>query len=340
MKQKVVLIPAYEPEESFINLIKELSKTDFEIVVVDDGSGKNFKKIFDEVSKYSKVISYPNNQGKGYALKQGLKYIKDKYTSYVVVTMDCDGQHTIEDASKLSDISIKNPKSLILGKRLRNEKTPLRSKLGNSITRFIYKITTGLDVYDTQTGLRAFTDELMELLIDIDGNRYEYEMNVLLVCSSNKIKIKEIEISTIYINNNSNSHFNAIKDSIRIYKQLIKFSLSSLISFIVDYLLYTIIILISNNLLLSNIIARIISSITNYTINKKMVFKSKGKTFKSIIEYFLLVIIILTINTFILNILVNNLLINPILSKLLVEISLFTISYIIQQKIILKKDTK
>ena len=223
MKTKVVLIPAYEPEENFIKLIKELSNTDFQIVVVDDGSGKKYKKIFDEISKYAKVISYPTNRGKGYALKKGLKHIKDNYNSYVIVTMDCDGQHTIKDALKISEQSLKNNNKLILGKRIRNEKTPLRSKIGNSITRFIYKLTTGLDVYDTQTGLRAFTDELIDFFIDVEGDRYEYEMNVLLNCSKDKIKITELPIETIYIDNNSNSHFKTIKDSFKIYKRLLKF---------------------------------------------------------------------------------------------------------------------
>lgn len=338
MKTKVVLIPAYEPSKEFINLIKELSKTEFEIVVVDDGSGKDYKDIFDKASKYAKVISYEENKGKGYALKKGLKYIKDTYSSFVVVTMDCDGQHTIKDAIKLSDECINNKNTLILGKRIRGNKTPLRSKIGNAITRFIYKITTGLDVYDTQTGLRAFSDKLIDLLIDVKGDRYEYEMNVLLKCSSNKIKIKEVEITTIYIDNNSNSHFNAIKDSIRIYKELIKFSLSSLISFIIDYILYTLFILLSNKLIISNILARVISSITNYTINKKIVFKNKRKISKTIIEYIILSIFILSINTIILNILVNKLMVNAIVAKLLVEIFLFSISYIVQQKFIFKKE--
>lgn len=338
MKTKIALIPAYEPENNFIDLIKELATTDFEIVVIDDGSGEKYKNIFNKISKHAKVISYQANQGKGYALKTGLKYIKDNYSSYIVVTMDCDGQHTVKDAINLADICQKNNNSLILGKRIRSNKTPIRSRIGNSITRLIYRITTGLDVYDTQSGLRAFSDKLLPLLVDIDGDRYEYEMNVLLECSKQKIKIKEVKIETIYIDNNSNSHFNTIKDSILVYKEIIKFSLSSLISFIIDYLLYTLLIILSNNLVLSNIIARIISATTNYIINKNLVFQNKKNISKSVIEYFLLSIIILTINTLILNILVNKLFINSILAKLFVEIFLFTISYTIQHKFIFKKD--
>lgn len=141
---------------------------------------------------------------------------------YVVITVDCDGQHSVSDTLNLLNVCEKNPKDLILGKRLREGKIPLRSRLGNAITRFIYRITTGLDVYDTQTGLRAFSKTLVPFMLDIEGDRFEYEMNVLLNCPKNKIKIREVEIKTIYINNNSGSHFNPLKDSFEIYKEILK----------------------------------------------------------------------------------------------------------------------
>ena len=222
-KRIIILIPAYEPDNKLFNLVNELSIENTNIVVIDDGSGLSYKEIFDKCKEHANVISYETNKGKGYAIKTGLQYIKDNYKEpYIVVTMDSDGQHRVSDAKKLiKEIDI-NEKILILGKRIRNNSTPLRSKIGNSITRFIYRMTTGLDVYDTQSGLRVFNNTLVDYLIDIEGNRFEYEMNVLLKCAINKIKIKEVEIETIYIDNNSGSHFNTIKDSYRIYKDIIK----------------------------------------------------------------------------------------------------------------------
>lgn len=223
-EQNIVLIPAYEPDNKLIKLVKELSKEKLEIIIVDDGSGSNYKEIFDKCEQFAKVISYEINQGKGYALKTGLKYIKENYKKpYIIVTMDSDGQHTIKDAKKLMKESFQNRNTLYLGKRIRNGKTPIRSRLGNGITRFVYKIITGLDIYDTQTGLRAFSDELIDYMLEIEGNRFEYEMNVLLKCSKDKVKMSEIEITTIYEANNLGSHFNSIKDSYRIYKYIIKF---------------------------------------------------------------------------------------------------------------------
>ena len=222
----IILIPSYEPDNRLINLVNELSNENTNIIIVDDGSGPSHKYIFDKCKDYADVISYEINNGKGYALKTGLKYIKDKFKEpYIVVTMDSDGQHRVSDAKKLIKEIDENKKILILGKRIRNDNTPLRSKIGNSITRFIYRLTTNLDVYDTQSGLRVFNNTLVDFLLDIEGRRFEYEMNVLLKCAIDKIEIREVEIETIYIDNNSGSHFNAIKDSYRIYKDIIKNSI-------------------------------------------------------------------------------------------------------------------
>ena len=215
--KKVVLIPSYEPNNLLIELVKKIK---YDIIVVNDGSNSNYNQIFKEVEEYAKVISYDNNMGKGYALKTGLKYIKDIYKNkYIVITMDSDGQHSVSDIEKL--INEVNDNTLVLGKRLRGEKTPLRSYLGNSITRFIFRTVTKKDIYDTQTGFRAFNNSLVDYMLNVEGNRFEYEMNVLLY--SNDINIKEVNIETIYIENNKNSHFNALKDSIKIYKQIFKY---------------------------------------------------------------------------------------------------------------------
>lgn len=330
----VVLIPAYEPTLKMIDLLKDLKKYNLDIVVVNDGSKEEYNDIFEEAQKYSIVLKHKNNLGKGAALKTGLKYITKTQKDTLIITVDCDGQHSIKDILKIIDYSLKNPNELVLGKRLRNKKIPIKSKFGNAITRFFYKTITGLDVYDTQTGLRAFSSKLIPFMLKINGDRFEYEMNVLLKCPSNNIKIKEIEIETIYIDNNSHSHFNPIKDSILIYKEIFKFLMSSFISFIIDYITYTILLLITNKLLVSNIIARVISATINFNINKKIVFNNKTKNNKLIIKYFLLAISILIVNTFLLNILVNMFLLNKYLAKILVEIILLFISWIVQKKVI------
>lgn len=325
--KKIVLIPAYEPDDKLIELVKKLK---CDVIVVNDGSNKDYDKIFDEVKKYAKVITYDVNKGKGYALKTGLKYIKDNYkNNYVIITMDCDGQHSINDLDKLYNYAKENKNTLVLGKRLRGDNTPLRSYLGNSITKFIYKIVTKKDIYDTQTGYRAFSNELIDYHLNIPGNRYEYEMNTLLYL--NDIKIKEIEVETIYIENNKNSHFNGLKDSFRIYKQIIKFSSISIMSFLIDYIFYIFFNMLFN-ISLSNIFARVISATFNYSMNKRVVFNSKNSIYKSLPKYILLAIFILLFNTCILNLFVYFGL-DKYISKIISELLSFVISFIIQKKV-------
>ena len=219
----IVLIPAYNPDENLLKLLETIDKA-CDIVVVNDGSKKKCDKIFSKVFEYGHLITYKKNKGKGYALKSGFKYIKENYQEYSLVCMDCDMQHKFSDAYKLLEYSNAHPNELVLGKRDFSKKAPFRSKLGNSIIRKIYKNATGKYIYDTQTGLRAFSNKLMDYMLNNDGNRFEYEMNVLLNLNKNNIKVHEIDIETIYIDNNKKSTYNIVMDSYRIYKEVKKWS--------------------------------------------------------------------------------------------------------------------
>ena len=341
----IALIPAYEPEENMLDLLENIKKdTDMDIVVVNDGSSDACKDIFSKAKEFAKVLEHEVNKGKGRALKTGLNYINDNYKGeYIVVTMDADGQHTIEDALKICDLVKKSPDILVLGKRFFGEDVPLRSRFGNAMTRLVYKIATGVKVYDTQTGLRAFSYKLVPLMLEIKGERYEYEINVLMECSKNNIEIKEIDIATIYINDNSGSHFNVFKDSYRIYKEIFKFCAASIICFLVDYALYCIGLVFTVSLgkglstVVSNVFARIVSSVLNFTLNKKVVFKRKGNTLKLAISYFMLALCILAGNTIVLKMFVEVFNIDTKIAKLITELIFFIISWFIQKFLIFKK---
>ena len=344
-KRRIALIPAYEPDEVLLSLLDELVRTGFEIIVVDDGSSSRCNDIFEKVQKYGVLLRNEKNLGKGAALKKGLSYIRDSvHENAVAVTLDADGQHTAADALKVCIEAENNPKTLILGSRQLNGNTPFRSRIGNSVTRWIYRISTGVKVYDTQTGLRAFDTELLPELCGVQGERYEYEMNVLLDFARKHIPIKEVGIETIYINNNAASHFNTLYDSARIYKQILKFSASSLTAFAVDYLAYMLISLVTSSLgstaslVVSNITARLISGSVNFSLNRKFVFKDKSNIFQAAVKYILLAAVILIGNTLVLNLLVTELEFNRYISKLLTEMLFFVLSFLTQRFLVFKKE--
>ena len=351
---RIALIPAFEPDLKLVNTVRELRKTGFEVVIVNDGSGSRYHEVFEEAAAYGAVLSYRKNRGKGAVLKDGLRYIRQRYQPpYTVVTVDADGQHKTADAVRCCQEAEKQPEALILGSRRDDGgqvRVPLRSRFGNALTRKIFRIRTGVSVYDTQTGLRAFSDRLVPPLLNIPGDRYEYEMNMLLVFADQKRPIVEIPVSKIYIDGNETSHFDPVKDSIRIYRcilkvpDVVKFGLSSLIGFLTDYGAYTALVTMVGwmgapavfAVTISNILARALSATVNFTINRKYVFRSREKTAVSAFQYAILAAAILAGNTILLNILVEGAGISRYLAKLVTELTFFTLSWIVQKWIIFK----
>ena len=118
-KKCTVLIPAYEPEETMIALLKELRETtDWSVVIVDDGSGPDFAPLFETARQYALVTGYTENHGKGYALRRGMVYIKQYLPdTEIILTMDADGQHKVPDAVRVVKKSAALGRSLVIGSR-------------------------------------------------------------------------------------------------------------------------------------------------------------------------------------------------------------------------------
>lgn len=223
-----ILIPAYKPDMRLVELTNLLlTHDDLRVVVVDDGSGEGFRDVFSALDGRVHFITYPVNKGKGGALKTGIKYIYDNMPECErLITADADGQHTYPDIQKVIEKSIECPGALVLGSREFDGDVPFRSKFGNSLTRLVFSVATGVRVRDTQTGLRGFDREGMKAFLDVPGERYEYEINVLLVAARSKTPIHEVTIKTVYINDNESSHFNPVKDSMKIYSCIFRFAFS------------------------------------------------------------------------------------------------------------------
>ena len=344
MKRKLAVIPAFEPDESLIDIASALSDNGIEVIIVNDGSSSDYDEIFRAGSEFATVLSYKKNQGKGHALKYAYKHILKHYSNpLTIVTADADGQHKLEDINRVLTEASHYPSSIVIGSRVLDKTCPFRSRFGNALTRSVFKISTGCRVYDTQSGLRAFDSSMLPFMLDIEGDRYEYEMNVLLTSTRESVSIREIPIETVYRPGNSSSHFNPLLDSYKIYREIVLFSASSLLSFFIDFSFYSFLSVILLNLPVScsvsiaNIGARIVSSFFNFSFNRNIVFKNKESILNTAIQYFLLVAAILAANTLCLNILVNSFLLNRFLAKIICEILFFLISWSIQHFFIFKK---
>ena len=221
----VPIIPALNPDEKLEKLVKELVKSYNKIIIVNDGSKSD--EIFKKLESYKEcvILTHEVNKGKGEALKTAYRYYVDKLMKkyHGVITLDADGQHAISDTLKMSELVEKEDK-FILGTRLFNTKeTPFRNKAGNRITSRYFKMLYGVYIKDTQTGLRAFPNRLISEMIDIEGSRFEYEINVLIHFVKKHEEIIEHNIKTIYLeNSNKKSHFKVFRDSYQIYSLMWK----------------------------------------------------------------------------------------------------------------------
>lgn len=338
----IALIPAYCPDAHLLRLAQELLEDQYEIIIVDDGSGEQYEPVFEQVREYGTVLVHEKNMGKGAALKTGYEYIsRSRRGRFIVVTMDADGQHSVSDARRVCEEAQGHKDSLVLGCRKFDKKEiPLRSRLGNGITKLIYRFAAGVRVSDTQTGLRACSQELLPYLQKIPGSRYEYEMNELLECARDGVEMREIPIQTIYMDGNSSSHFNSLRDSFLIYKEILKFCASSLTCFLIDYGLFCLLSTLFSAagmalyITFANIGARAVSAAVNYTINRKVVFRSRKAVSSSALQYFALAAVILLLNTVILNIFTGTFGINRYLAKVLTELILFMFSWLMQKNVV------
>ncbi|MEE5993605.1 MAG: bifunctional glycosyltransferase family 2/GtrA family protein [Oscillospiraceae bacterium] len=335
---RIALIPAYKPCDEMIHTVKQLYDNHFDVVVVNDGSGNDYEPVFRIAENIASVISHETNKGKGEALKTGMQYIYEHFVPpYIVVTADADGQHKTEDIIHVSETAEQFPDTLILGSRKFDNDVPIRSRFGNAVTRTVYHISSGQKIDDTQTGLRAFSDKLLPEMLSVAGSRYEYEMNVLMEMPRRNIPIKEVTIQTVYLDGNSSSHFHAVKDSFRIYKEILKYSASSFISFLADYGLFCLLSFFTGSTVISNIAARLCSSILNFNLNRKFVFCSESKLKTSAFKYFTLAAVILALNTLLLKMLSFTGM-NPYTAKLITETVLFLFSYILQHTFVFRKE--
>ena len=348
-KQIPIVIPAYEPDDKLIKLMDSLVAAGLSpVVVVNDGSDKEtYGRIFDEVkNRGAIVLEHEVNRGKGRALKTAFEYCLAEFEDMTgVITADSDGQHTAPDIKKCMNALIEEPKSLVLGVRnFEQSGIPARSVFGNKTTSRVMKLLVGMDISDTQTGLRGISSEFMRYLLTEKGDRFEFETNMLLATKNLGIKIVEVPISTIYLEENKSSHFNPIVDSVRIYAIFVKFLFSSLSSSVVDIALFTIFCgmlrgrsLAFDYIMLATIMARVISAVYNFFINYKVVFKSRSNGLWAAVKYAILAVCIMFLSGALVSFFHGLIPTSPeFVVKIPVDCVLFLVSFLCQREIVYK----
>ena len=222
------ILPAYDPDEKILAVVRELAEkksADAQILIVDDGSTPTHRKTCFaplETLPDVTVLRHEVNRGKGAALKTAFCFILQQNAPALGgVTADCDGQHSVEDMLKAAKFLRQNPDSLILGCRGFSDDLPWKSRVGNRLTKWIFRVLLHRPLADTQTGLRGIPASQMASYAGLPGNGFEFETQMLLATPQGKFF--EFPIETIYFDQNSGTHFHPVKDTLRIYGVIFRF---------------------------------------------------------------------------------------------------------------------
>lgn len=290
-----MLVPAYKPPDSLVEMVSELARSPQvrAVVVVDDGSGEPYRAVFERLAAIAgcHVLRHVTNLGKGSALRTGLNYGATTFEKSVgCVTADADGQHRVDDILAVAGRLADDPAALVLGVRAFDGEVPFRSRFGNKATRLTLRLLAGLKVSDTQTGLRGIPRRFVPDVVRLRSSGYDFEMEMLLEAHRNKAAIVEQPIATVYTDNNRSSHFSPLLDSMRIYFVLLRFTMVSLLTAGVDFVAFALCLWLAQSVVLAMAAGRAVALAFNYHCNRRLVFHSRVKARQAFPAYLALVI--------------------------------------------------
>lgn len=300
-----VVLPSLDPDEKLAAVIDGLLEYGFtDIILVNDGSMQENLHYFEEAAQHPQVhlLHHEVNKGKGAALKNAFRwFLENRPDGVGVVTVDGDNQHHPEDTRACCQRMLETGRCVLGCRDFTLEHVPSRSRFGNHTTSLVFRVFCGMTISDTQTGLRALPRDALEILVDVAGDRFEYETNMLLAFKTYGMAFEEVKIRTVYIEENKSSHFRVIHDSWRIYRLILahffRYTLSSLTSAVVDTAAFSLLGMALDGWLsgfaltaAAGVGARILSSLLNFFLNQRLVFQARVSTAKSLLRYYCLAV--------------------------------------------------
>ena len=338
----VVVIPAFRPDRALVDLVRELVQSPplGSIIIVDDGSGDQFRHVFETCASLPRVevLRHTANLGKGQALKSGMSHALRAHSDLSgIVTADADGQHRANDILRIAERLAESRGHLVLGTREFSSHVPWRNRVGNILTRRLVRVLVGHQLSDTQTGLRGIPVALLPHLIEIKSSGYEFELDMLIAAKHQGCPIIEETVSTIYEPGNPSSHFNPLFDSMRIYFVLLRFSALSLVTAALDNVVFVLCYTLTARIGLSQIVARTCAVIFNYGGARRAVFLSRQQHKTVLPKYLLLVAASGTLSYLLIRGLHSALGVPVVAAKIIAESGLFIINFLVQRDLIFRR---
>ncbi|MFI2101716.1 glycosyltransferase [Isoptericola sp. NPDC019693] len=341
----LVVVPAYRPDAALPALVRDLAALGLpDVLVVDDGSGPAFAAVFDALAlRGVDVLRHGSNRGKGAALRTAFAHALERDPGRDVVTADADGQHTPAGVRAVADRLAAGDADVVVGERdLAGPGVPLRSRVGNALSGAAFRTATGLPVRDTQTGLRGFRADALTWLTGVSGDRYEYELRVLLEASARGAVVASVPIETVYVDHNASSHFRPVRDSLTVTAPLLAFAASGLLAFGVDAAALLALQSVTGSLALAVVGARVLSAVVNFGVNRAVVFgrattRATGRAApvrESAARYAALALLLLAASYGMLDALHGTLGVPLLVAKVLTDAALFLASWTVQRQVV------
>jgi putative flippase GtrA len=346
MNKPIIIIPAYQPNHKFPKIVNKLMiDPDQRMIIVDDGSNGSSREIIDLIDEQNDridVIHHAVNLGKGQALKTGFNHFLIKYADHSigVVATDANGRHDVSDILKVSKALQDHPEALILGSQGFDKQAPFMPRFANKIAIILFALATGVKLKDTQSGLRGIPTELLYELLHSNESGSDFELDMLVRGAKSNYKFLEIPIQDNHKSQNSGAYFNSLLDSFKLFFIFLRFSLISLVTAVIDYLIFSISYYFLGNILLSIILARLIAGTFQFISGKRLVFKSDNNFKQEFVKYILLVAVLMMLSYGVITPMVVYLKFSPYLAKIIAEATIFFLSFAAQNLFVFSNDDR
>lgn len=210
-----IIIPTYNNDATLASVIADVTNYTKNIIVINDGSFDNTLSILENYP-YVQLITYPNNVGKGWALRKAFD-LANKLNYKFAISIDSDGQHFAKDLPLFIDKLSFEQNAIIIGARNMNQASvPGGSSFGNNFSNFWFRLETGIRLPDTQSGYRLYPLEAINSM-RFFTRKYEFEIEVLVRAAWKGVKIVSVPISVYYAPKGERvSHFRPYNDFFRI----------------------------------------------------------------------------------------------------------------------------
>ena len=196
MQKISILIPVYNEKKSLLEILSRVEQVDFklekEIIIIDDYSTDGTRDLYSQINH--KVLYHEQNQGKGAALRTGLK----EATGDVIIIQDADLEYNPEDYVPLVELVVKGAADVVYGSRLSNrdnhEKFLLLSFLANLFLSFLTRLFFGVYISDMETCYKVFKADVIKD-IEIESNKFDFEPEITAKVLKKRVRYLEIPIS-------------------------------------------------------------------------------------------------------------------------------------------------